>query len=155
MHCYCYCCSNVLFSDCCKPIIENTNAANPEQLMRSRFSAYATKNYAYVLATYAPAQRQQLSIKTLSHSADNIRWRKLDVLASAATEKVGSVEFIANYTIGDEYFAMHELSSFIKQNNKWFYTTGIMQNKSGKLTPNRNDHCPCGSGKKHKKCCLA
>jgi SEC-C motif-containing protein len=151
---HCYCCSNLLFSDCCEPIIKNTSAENPEQLMRSRFSAYAIKNYAYLLATYAPTQRQKLSVKALSDSADSTIWRKLDVLASASTDKIGSVEFIANYTVGGEYFAMHELSNFIKQDNKWYYTTGVMQDKSGKLTPNRNDHCPCGSGKKYKKCCL-
>jgi SEC-C motif-containing protein len=151
---HCYCCSNLLFSDCCEPIIKNTSAEKPEQLMRSRFSAYAIKNYAYVLATYAPTQRQQLSVKALSDSADSTIWRKLDVLASASTDKIGSVEFIATYTVGGEYFAMHELSHFIKQDNKWYYTTGVMQDKSGKLTPSRNDHCPCGSGKKYKKCCL-
>jgi SEC-C motif-containing protein len=151
---YCYCCSNLLFSDCCEPIIKNTSAENPEQLMRSRFSAYATKNYAYVIATYAPSQRQKLSVKALSDSVDNTKWCKLDVLASAAKDKVGSVEFIAHYTVGGESFAMHELSSFTKQDNKWYYTSGLMQNKTGKLTPKRNDHCPCGSGKKYKKCCI-
>ena len=100
-------------------------------------------------------QRQKGIVKELSDATDNIRWRKLNVLTSAATEKIGSVEFIANYTVGNKYFAMHELSSFIKQDNKWYYMTGVIQGKSGKLTPNRNDHCPCGSGKKYKKCCLA
>jgi SEC-C motif-containing protein len=123
--------------------------------MRSRFSAYAIKNYAYVLATYAPTQRQQFSLQALSDSVDNTRWLKLDVLTSSAKDKIGSVEFIATYIVDDEYFAMHELSDFIKKDNKWYYTTGVMQDKSGKLTPSRNDHCPCGSGKKYKKCCLA
>jgi hypothetical protein len=29
-----------------------------------------------------------------------------------------------------------------------------VQNRSGKNKPGRNDPCPCGSGKKYKKCCL-
>ena len=26
--------------------------------------------------------------------------------------------------------------------------------RSDKAAPKRNDHCPCGSGKKYKKCCM-
>lgn len=150
---YCYCCSNRLFSDCCEPIIKNTSALDPEQLMRSRFSAYAVKNYAYVLATYAPEQRRSLNLSTLRKSTNNTRWLKLDVLGSSERDAVGIVEFIATYALDTDYFRIHELSSFIKQDAHWYYTTGVMQNKSGKFTPNRNDECPCGSAIKYKKCC--
>jgi SEC-C motif-containing protein len=153
MNMYCYCCSNRLFSDCCEPIIKNISALDPEQLMRSRFSAYAVKNYAYVLATYAPEQRRNLDLSTLRESAKNTRWLKLDVLGYSEKDAVGLVEFIATYALDADYFCIHELSSFIKQDAHWYYTTGVMQNKSGKFTPNRNDECPCGSAKKYKKCC--
>jgi len=152
---HCYCCSNLLFSECCEPVIKHAGAVSPEQLMRSRFSAYAIKDYAYLLATYAPAQRQHLSLQTLRDSANNTCWLKLDVINSAVTANVGRVEFIATYALDSDYFAMHELSSFIKQDDHWYYTTGVMQDKTGKLTPNRNDECPCRSGKKYKKCCLS
>ncbi|GAC28333.1 SEC-C motif domain protein [Glaciecola pallidula DSM 14239 = ACAM 615] len=121
--------------------------------MRSRFSAYALKNYAYVLATYAPDQRQNLSLSTLRESANNTKWLKLDVLGSSQRDATGFVEFIATYALEADYFYMHELSSFIKQDEHWYYTTGVEQDKSGKFTPNRNDECPCGSAKKYKKCC--
>lgn len=159
----CHCCSNRQFSECCEPIIQNRSAHNPEQLMRSRYSAYVVKNYAYILATYHPVQQRSLSLQALSESAQNTKWLRLEVLhasesdeseKTAACSARGTVEFIATYTVGADFFSMHELSHFIKQDDNWYYTTGVMQEKSGQITPNRNDLCPCGSSKKYKKCCL-
>jgi SEC-C motif-containing protein len=140
--------------------------------MRSRYSAYVIKNYAYVLASYAPLQRQNLSLQALSESAQNTKWLRLEVLHSTENEeraksadskdssenaestKSGTVEFIATYAVDADFFSMHELSRFIKQDGHWYYTTGMMQEGSGQIVANRNDPCPCGSNKKYKKCCL-
>jgi SEC-C motif-containing protein len=150
----CYCCSGQELSNCCEPVINRQSAQNPEQLMRSRFSAYVMKNYEYILASYGPRQRQQLSVKTLEASAQNTRWLKLDVLETSQSEKHGSVEFIAFYFADDDFYQMHECSLFEKFDGKWLYTTGKCLNKTGKYIPSRNEKCLCGSGKKFKKCCL-
>lgn len=150
----CHCCSSRLFSDCCEPVITNRSAQSPEQLMRSRYSAYVVKNYDYVLATYDPVQQQNLSLQAIRESSKNTTWLQLEVLNATESDRVGTVEFMATYSVDTDYFCMHELSSFVKKNTHWYYTTGVMQDKSGKITPNRNDHCLCGSGKKYKKCCL-
>lgn len=42
---------------------------------------------------------------------------------------------------------LHERSRFLKIDDCWFYIDGV-QPKVG-----RNDPCPCGSGRKYKKCC--
>ncbi|MFQ3249900.1 MAG: SEC-C motif-containing protein [Glaciecola sp.] len=154
----CYCCSELDFADCCQPIIANMSASNPEQLMRSRFSAYVLKNYEYILASYAPTQAKALSVNSLKESAADTVWLQLKVLNSAVSDEEGTgqqgtVEFIATYSVDGEFFKMHELSNFIKQDERWFYTTGEMKEQTGQFLPNRNEPCPCGSGKKYKKCC--
>lgn len=150
----CYCHSKLAFANCCEPVITHSSATSPEQLMRSRFSAYVSKNYAYILSTYAPEYRQGLSIETLAESAQNTSWLHLELLESAESGNSGVVEFIATYASDGAFFKMHERSSFVKQNDVWFYTTGVMKEKSGQVHPARNDTCPCGSGKKFKKCCV-
>jgi len=140
--------------------------------MRSRYSAYVIKNYAYILASYAPLQQQNLSQQALAESAQNTKWLRLEVLHSTENEeraksadsignainvestKNGTVEFIATYAVDADFFLMHELSSFIQQDGHWYYTTGVMQEGSGQIIVGRNDPCPCGSNKKYKKCCL-
>ena len=150
----CHCCSNRKFSECCEPVIRNKRAQDPEQLMRSRYSAYVVKNYDYILTTYAPVQQQSLSLHSLREHSQNTKWLHLEVIDTTESNNVGTVEFIATYSIDGDFFSMHELSSFVKQNGNWYYTIGVTKEKTGQITPNRNEHCPCGSGKKYKKCCL-
>ena len=154
IHMNCHCCSNRQFSECCEPILRNKSAQRPEQLMRSRYSAYVVKNYDYILTTYAPVQQQKLSLQALRENSENTKWLQLEVLDTTESDDVGTVEFVATYSIDGDFFAMHELSSFIKQDGNWYYTIGLTKEKSGQITPTRNDPCPCGSGKKYKKCCL-
>jgi SEC-C motif-containing protein len=151
----CFCKSKLDFSACCEPIISKLNAASPEQLMRSRFSAYVLKNYEYILASYASEFRKNLSIENLQESALNTTWLDLQVLDTTDNNTNGTVEFVATYSVDGEFFEMHELSNFIRQNDKWYYTDGVMKERNRQLKPNRNDECPCGSGKKFKKCCRA
>ncbi|MGI9280290.1 MAG: SEC-C metal-binding domain-containing protein [Endozoicomonas sp.] len=49
----------------------------------------------------------------------------------------------------DQEEAHHECSDFIKEQGRWYF---IYPGIPAKL-PGRNAPCPCGSGKKYKKCC--
>src|SRR3569833_3134762 len=72
-------------------------------------------------------------------------------------EDEGTVEFIATYRQKGSKIAHHELGNFVRQNGRWYYadgklfTPGTVRNEGPKV--GRNDPCPCGSGKKYKKCC--
>lgn len=150
----CYCCSGKSFSDCCHPLLTGTDkATTPEQLMRSRFSAYCSGHYDYVLNTYAPDNKKGLSVAELEQSAHETLWLGLQVLQSHSRENQGIVEFIATYASGKTLYNMHERSCFIRINETWFYTTGEMLAQTGKIKVSRNDTCPCQSGKKFKQCC--
>ncbi|MFT2090894.1 YchJ family protein [Paraglaciecola sp. 2405UD69-4] len=152
----CFCCSHIPFKNCCQPIIAgNKKAKNAEALMRSRFTAYVLQNYLYILHTYAEAQRQQLSIKELSLSAEGTCWLSLDVISHRYEAETAQVEFKAFYRVDNHFYVMHELSDFVLENNCWRYTTGEILKSSGEFTPERNSQCLCGSGKKYKKCCAS
>jgi SEC-C motif-containing protein len=150
----CHCGSEKRFTQCCQAYLRKLSLPeHPEALMRSRYSAYVEQDYAYVLTTYAPEKQKQLTISELKNASVDTQWLKLDVLGSFADSDYGEVEFIAYYKIEQSFYAMHELSRFVKQGKQWFYLDGEMLNKSGAVKLSRNATCLCGSGKKFKRCC--
>lgn len=46
-----------------------------------------------------------------------------------------------------------ELEAFIKKHNREQEKNRVIEFPGGQKKPGRNDPCPCGSGKKYKKCC--
>lgn len=152
----CYCNKPLAFESCCEPLILGKQMANsPEELMRSRFSAYVIQNYDYILATYAPVQRIKLSLNELIDSAASTKWLRLFVHNSEQKNTSGKVEFSAYYQLDGQVYLMHETSDFIFENKQWYYTTGLIHKDSGAYVQQRNDLCLCASGKKFKKCCGA
>ena len=134
-------------------LIGEKKATTPEALMRSRFSAYATGQYDYILNTYAPEYRQSLSVQQLAQSDRDCQWLSLEVISSKESEDSGIVEFKAYYSINKTFCLLWEASDFICINHTWFYTTGKINQQSGEIQLGRNDPCLCQSGKKYKKCC--
>lgn len=144
------------FSECCKAIIDGEIAAKtPEQLMRSRYSAYATKNAQYIYDTYAlPSQKQQ-SHDDIRSWANETSWLKLNVLSTSEFINIErpTVTFEAIYKSEDSFYSMKEKSTFVFENNAWKYLDGSDLEHSLLTPPKRNDNCLCGSHKKFKKCC--
>lgn len=122
--------------------------------MRSRYSAYVTGNYQYVLDTYSSKSAATISLKDITESAEGTVWLRLDVEDAPAYANTGSVTFCAIYRDGDQFYRLHEQSFFVRENTHWRYDTGIILKDSGLIKPQRNAPCPCGSGKKFKTCCL-
>ncbi|MEP1446940.1 MAG: YchJ family protein [Paraglaciecola sp.] len=150
----CFCGNKISFENCCQPIIAGkVEADTAEKLMRSRYSAYVTEDYAYILRTYAFEQRADLTVNILADSAKDTQWLSLQVLKHLPHAANAQVEFKAFYKVERQYFVMHELSDFVLIDNKWFYTSGSILKNSGVFEPQRNSQCLCGSGKKFKKCC--
>ena len=117
--------------------------------MRSRYSAYVIGKYQYIYDTYAEKQKADLSVAEIENNAKGTDWLRLEVIASSDDQ----VEFKAYYSADQQFFVMHETSSFVQENNGWKYDTGTIYPDSGAYKPGRNDPCLCGSGKKYKKCC--
>tara|TARA_Y100000780_G_scaffold39262_1_gene31658 strand:+ start:306 stop:854 length:549 start_codon:yes stop_codon:yes gene_type:complete len=59
--------------------------------MRSRFSAYATAHYQYILETYTKEKQQGLSVEDLAQSAQGATWFALKVHPTLAASSVDSL----------------------------------------------------------------
>lgn len=150
----CFCDSGLVFSVCCQPILTGeAYARDASALMRSRYSAYCTKNFDYVLRTYDASTRATLSIDDLKQSAHDTQWLGLQVAQSGIENGNSFVEFQAFFKAENQLQMLHEKSFFAIENECWVYTHGNIFEDSGELKYDRNKLCFCGSNKKFKRCC--
>ncbi len=64
----CYCCSGKSFEECCKPIVDGIRKANTaEELMRLRYSAYASATVEFKV-TYQTPDNKMILHHEHSHS---------------------------------------------------------------------------------------
>lgn len=121
----CICKAGRDFVDCCDPFLNQGKIAEtPEQLMRSRYAAYALGGYGeYLLSTWLPENSQGLD--ALSLSVRSIKWTGLEVISHSEKGDLGWVEFKASY-IGEQgvFGVHHEKSTFLRQLGKWLYVSG-------------------------------
>ena len=118
----CYCGSLMNYSQCCEGYIKGVKkAVTAELLMRSRYSAYATQEVDYLIATTNPSEREYYSTEDILDWARSNDWQKLEVIKS--TDK--TVEFKAYFldAFGKNQIH-HELSTFKFENGSWFYVDG-------------------------------
>ncbi|MCY7294140.1 YchJ family protein [Alteromonas sp. a30] len=153
----CPCGSNKDFGSCCQPLInKEQQAQTPEQLMRSRYSAFATEHYQYILDTYLGKDKQDANKEALAEDYDGIQWLKLTVESTemdAANSNHGFVTFSAYFGMKGKLFVLQERSAFEKMDGSWFYLADVSESSNTRLKLSRNDICFCGSEKKFKKCC--
>jgi len=151
---YCPCGSNEKFIQCCQPIINGSKKViTPEQLMRSRYSAYATNQAQYIFDTYVQANQITQSVDDITTWAKQCKWVNLTVLDTSTKGDFSTVEFIACYIQNHSLYQLHELSRFIKENGNWRYQDGDIKKHQLMRKIKRNETCPCLSQKKFKQCC--
>ncbi|MEU4688242.1 YchJ family metal-binding protein [Actinoplanes sp. NPDC023714] len=118
----CPCGSGSPYPSCCGPLHDGKPAADPEALMRSRFSAYALGRTDHVHRTWHPETRP-------GHEADladepGLTWVRLEVLDTAGGgvfDAEGTVRFRAHYREGGRPGVMEELSRFVRYEGQWVY----------------------------------
>lgn len=137
-------------------------ATTAAELMASRYVAYATGAIDYLLETHDPKTRAGTDRKSTEAWSKSAEWQGLEILSTergGADDDEGYVEFIARYRADGVDHAHHERSLFRKVEGRWYFISGQkVTNKTVRKTApkvGRNDPCPCGSGKKSKKCCAA
>lgn len=129
-----------------------------EELMRARYHAYETCDMEFIKESHDPDNTEGIDWAECEKWARESQWLGLEIISTikgGEDDKDGIVEFKATYIENGKTIVHHERSYFVKKNGVWFYqkwlpitSTRINENKIG-----RNDPCPCGSGKKYKKCC--
>ncbi|WP_256448302.1 MULTISPECIES: YchJ family protein [unclassified Psychrosphaera] len=145
---FCCPCSDREYEICCKPLIERkSNPSSPEQLMRSRYSAFVLNKPEYLYDTSSVNLKSQLTVEQLRQSCIENCFVKLEIVNT----ETQFVEFKAFFIEHEHCGVLHERSKFVVENGIWKYDTGTLFDEPiNKL--NRNDLCPCDSGKKFKKC---
>jgi len=157
----CPCGSGALLAECCEPYINGTaQAPTAEALMRARYTAHTQGNMEFLVTSHVEETRGEIDIELTRRWAERCEWLGLEITATeqgAAGDTTGVVEFVAHYRDRDERRQHRERALFDFIDDVWLYrdaetpeieTTRRQQPKIG-----RNEPCPCGSGKKYKKCC--
>ena len=157
----CPCGSGLSFEACCEPfLMEQAKPRTASQLMRARYCAYAMGSIDYLYKTSGPRVRREFDAENSRKWAESAKWSGIEIVSvtgGGEGDEVGRVEFIAHYAVKETDFKHHEMADFAKLDGEWFFIDGKIfgtdpirreQPKIG-----RNDLCPCGSGKKYKKCC--
>ncbi len=148
----CPCGSGATYSVCCLPVIHDHQlATTAEMLMRSRYTAFAIEHAPHILKTWHLNTRP----KALNFDDNPVVWLGLEVHSSQdgkAGDSSGSVEFTCSYLEKGQLCKLRELSQFHKVDGLWYYLRGECHVIKDKVA--RNNNCPCGSGKKFKRCCL-
>jgi SEC-C motif-containing protein len=118
----CPCGSSLAFSDCCEPLIKKEKIAETaEQLMRSRYSAYATVSVDYLLATTHPSTRKLYSRRAICEWAEENTWVKLEISAFTTTTVTFKAWFINRNGLPEVH---NEHSTFLHENGKWYFVSG-------------------------------
>ena len=149
----CYCLSGQPFDTCCHPFLSGKKLPrNPEQLMRSRFSAFCARNYEYLFSTHHPSKRAPDEREQLLNSMAQTQWLGLKIINAKKPGKdhdIGFVEFTAFYEKRGIAGQVHENSRFLMEDGQWFYLDGELLDP---VSIGRNAPCFCNSGKKFKRC---
>lgn len=146
----CPCGSSRPEASCCGPVIAGAESVKTaEALMRSRYVAYVQGNAEYLLNSWHGKFRPpELDLKQ-----SQIHWCELQILQTQGGQpgdRQGTVEFIARYEQDGQAGQVQELSRFEFVQGQWLYLDGDLKATE---KPGRNSPCPCGSGKKYKRCC--
>lgn len=126
--------------------------------MRSRYSAFALGGLGtYLVATWDPRTLDPALTATQLDQRD-CEWQGLEIINATENGARGMVEFKARFRPWDASPASsvathHERSRFKRIKGQWLYVDGIIDPPAASPTAGRNGPCPCGSGKKAKRCC--
>ena len=115
---------------------QGEHEVTPEQLMRSRYSAYALAvpgnphaelMLSYLLGTW------HVSTMPGDLELSPTQWLGLQILHTEQTAQAGVVEFVARYKVDGKAHKMHEISRFTLQEAsaaqpaRWLYLDGQVQ----------------------------
>ncbi|MFC0506292.1 YchJ family protein [Micromonospora costi] len=119
----CPCGSGHPYAQCCGPLHRGTaDAPTAEALMRSRFSAFAVGDAAYLLRSWHESTRPaRLDLDPAQ------RWIRLEIVDTAAGglfDSTGTVAFRAHYRAGGSAGTLVERSRFVRTDGRWVYLDG-------------------------------
>lgn len=127
--------------------------------MKSRYTAYSIGHAQYLYETTYAKHRAEYNLESIKQWSKENNWTRLEIISTehgSVSDTRGIVEFKAYFTDANgQQQVHHERSNFVNEDSKWYYLDGQINPHPVELMKkvHRNDPCPCGSGKKYKKCC--
>jgi len=155
-------CGHDAYDTCCAPFHRGeTQPPTAEHLMRARYSAYVRGEVDFLLESILEEARDEHDRTVIEQWSAESDWLGLEVLSTEegdVADDRGVVEFVARYrNPKGERINHHERAEFARVDDRWYFKDGnpVEGHTVKRETPKvgRNDPCPCGSGKKYKKCC--
>jgi SEC-C motif-containing protein len=156
----CPCGKGESIETCCGPFIEGTKRPETaEDLMRSRYTAFATGRVDYIFETHDPERRGDIDENSTNDWSKNSEWLGFELVSSEAggpTDDAGVIEFVARYKVKGVSIDHRERAVFRRAGDRWYFVDGQIKNnppvRRTEPRVGRNEPCPCGSGKKYKRC---
>ncbi len=119
----CHCSSGKEIATCCARFIDHDeNPANPEELMRARFVAYATEKVDFILKT--EMLKRPNTKPNLERACKTTSWEQLRVVNSSENGLNGIVNFEARFSRRGQTFIMRERATYKKFGEMWYYIGG-------------------------------
>ena len=125
----CPCTSKKTYDRCCGPFHAGTAAPETaEQLMRSRFSAYALGKVDYLISTRPEAKRADESREELATYCKAVSCVGLKIVAKdkgGREDDAGVVTFHASLQTNGRRSLHIETSTFAREDGRWVYVDGV------------------------------
>ena len=125
----CPCHSGKPYAACCQPFHEGKAPDTAQQLMRSRFAAYALCIPDYIIHTTHPANSQFCRntrewTQEISEFSSHTEFKDLEILEFQESGSLATVTFFAHLIQGGKDVSFTEKSQFEKVKGKWLYRSG-------------------------------
>src|SRR6185503_5419995 len=122
----CPCGSSRAFADCCEPVIKGQRESETaEELMRARYSAFATGAIEFIVATTHSSTRPEVNIPDITEWSQTSTWRGLQIIETRdVADNKTLVSFEAQFTQRGKDVNHRELSLFEREAGKWRFVTG-------------------------------
>jgi SEC-C motif-containing protein len=126
-------CGGGRYGRCCRPLHRQERAAvSAEQLMRSRYSAFALAELDHLLRTQPSSEPLLQRRRSLEASCRQLRWCGLEIVATEGggpTDLEGTVTFVARYSVGGQPGVLREQSRFGREGGRldgaWLYLEAL------------------------------
>jgi SEC-C motif-containing protein len=123
----CPCQSARNYADCCGRYHAGALhllAPTAEALMRSRYSAFVRELGDYLLATWHASTRPA----QIEPNETGLRWLGLEIKRHTVIDADhASVEFVARSKLGGRAQRLHEISRFVREDQRWYYVDGDLR----------------------------
>ena len=125
----CPCHSGRRYAECCGPLHRGARAAaTPEELMRSRYAAFARGDVDYLVTTLTAdhADRTEGARADYRAMRESMRFLDLCILHTSMEDETGEVLFYARIFERGVDRSFVELSGFVREDGAWRYASGLL-----------------------------